>query len=125
MNRSNRKLTTIYLVMFALIFNAVTSSVAYGMAERNGMLLCTSQGYKLVQVENETSPTERVQQHCELCLFPPSDECFEPFIADIDSPFLLAARQTSSANSVLQIAKTRYSYLFAQGRAPPLSISFI
>lgn len=105
--------------MFALIFNAVTSSVVYGV-EQNGVLICTSQGYKWLKVENETSETERAQQHCKLCLFPPSEEHFDDVIANtsVDSSF--SFEQITGFSLEYQVI-SRFAYLVAQGRAPPLN----
>ncbi len=109
--------------MFALIFNAVTSSVAYS---KNGLgqgseIFCTSQGYEWITVETETSVSEQVQQHCELCLFPASENHLDDFILDRSANSIYACAQTSAhRNSSRQII-ARFTFLIAQGRAPPSS----
>lgn len=123
MNRSNRQLATFYLVMFALIFNAISSSAAYAGSAlgKNGVLLCTSIGYKWVNVESDTSSSEQAQQHCKLCLFPPNDESFEPVIAGADLSLLLGDAKGKNTELYHKVLQPRLARLTPQGRAPPVN----
>jgi hypothetical protein len=122
MNRSSRQLATFYLVMFALIFNAISSSAAYAESGsgKNGVLLCTSQGYQWVNVDSDSSSGEQAQQHCKLCLFPPSDDSFEPIIATCDSSLSFDDNGHQAKEQRHTIFKLRFARLTPQGRAPPL-----
>ncbi len=127
MNHSNRQLATFYVVVYALIFNAITSSFVYagsGSGQKS-VLFCTSQGYKWVQVDSDENVSERAQQHCKLCLFPPSDEPFEYLVAGSNSAHSFDAPGVESPGVFPTSFKLRFAYLIAQGRAPPLNTLFI
>ena len=74
MRNPARQLHTIYLVMFALLFNAMTSSAMASSLGENGILLCTSQGYQWVNDEQDGNTVELAQKHCQACLFPHNDD---------------------------------------------------
>jgi len=113
--------------MFALIFNAVTSSVAYsknGLGQ-SGEIFCTSQGYEWIKVDKETSVSEQVQQHCEMCLFPASENNLDDFILDNSASPIFACAQTSAILDSSRPLAAHTAFLVAQGRAPPISTDSI
>ena len=124
MTYSSRKITVTYMVMFALIFNAITSSVAYAgsMSGPGGVLLCTSQGYKWVKVDDQSRSSEQTQQHCKLCLFPSSEDNTNDFIADAKTASPIEIRTRLRLNNWQPLLKNQLADLIAQGRAPPINI---
>lgn len=113
---------TAYIVAIALLFNALfaTSAMAMGAAGSESVLLCTSQGYKWVELDENTASGEG-QKHCELCLFPPLDDSSDALhhttLADV-SPSCDVNRYFVSEYDRF---KHRFQNQLAQGRAPPLS----
>ena len=68
-------LATIYLLTLALLFNAVAPVLAYaGSADSasNKVLLCTSQGYQWVmldeQIDQNSTAPQTSAKHCVLCI---------------------------------------------------------
>ncbi len=123
MNRTSLKLATIQMVMFVLIFNAVTSSVAYAgtVLGQQSTLFCTSQGYKRVDVKSGISVSDQVQQHCKVCLSPSSEDNISDLIANTDSSFVLLANKDQARHTALSFVRPRLAHLIAQGRAPPIN----
>jgi len=108
-------------VMFALIFNAITSTAAYAGVGSNEMLFCTSQGYQWIKVEDQTSSSERAQQHCKLCLFPASEDNVSDADVSTARRSLFIQSVTQSFKNVYPLLKARFAKLIAQGRAPPIN----
>lgn len=115
---------TIYLVIFALIFNAVTSTVAFGANNSSDqVLLCTSSGYKWVSVDNLPESKPNAQQHCKLCLFPANDENHDVFAFLSKTPFIASQSTGQFSLSLYPSIKARFAHFIAQGRAPPFYYS--
>lgn len=121
MNRPAIKISTIYLVIFALIFNAITSTVAFGGTGGgpNEVLLCTSSGYKWVNIDDLPTSEQNTQQHCKLCLFPPSDDNSDDFILPSSTAIKFSLSDNKLSASPNASIKTRFTYLVAHSRAPP------
>jgi len=106
--------------MFALIFNAMTSSAMASSVGQNGMLLCTSQGYQWVNVEQGNNVIEQAQEHCQACLFPHSDDSSADLISS-------AYRNTfpKQVNRILLLADDaavvqQARFTLSPSRAPPI-----
>ena len=120
---STKKTTTIYLVIYALIFNAVTSSMAFGgpgSLGKEGVLFCTSSGYQWVTVDVEPESGSSVKQHCKLCLFPPLDDNFDHILQPQEADIEFTTRRQISLTRSTTPKRAQFIYLLAQGRAPPL-----
>lgn len=121
MKSSASQIKTVYVVIFALLINAISSTGALAALNSGtqSVLLCTSQGYKWVTVDSETPKTSNANQHCKACLFPQNDTNSDDFIG---SEFVCVAKEanqrgTISATDIVVHHRTAYS--LAQGRAPP------
>ena len=120
---STTKTATIYLVIYALIFNAVTSSLAFGgpgSMSKEGVLFCTSLGYQWVTVDVKPESENSIKQHCKLCLYPPVDDGFDSILYPLDSRIEFTARQQLLLSQLVTPRRSQFVYLLAQGRAPPL-----
>jgi len=120
MNHSARRITTIYLVMFALIFNAITSS-SVNASSTNGVLLCTTQGYKWVNVESDDNSKQQTLQHCKICLFPSSDDHFDDLVADSGKILLPSNNSHQTSKTLPRVFRARFAYSIRQIRAPPVN----
>jgi len=122
-NRRPSHTSTTLLVIFVLIFNAVTSNVAFGAADSslNQVLLCTSSGYKWVNIDELPGSKGKAKQHCALCLFPPNDDNdaqLNALLSSVLIDFNVLGQQDLS-NIDAHTLHTRYRHSLAQGRAPP------
>jgi len=119
MNKPTKQLNIIALLMFALIFNAMSSTAMAGIAGENGVLLCTSQGYKWVDVEQSFDKSNKIQKHCQLCLVPQGDSSDDSVLSSSEYLHTLRVTDNVFAFSNVYIKPTHNSYQLAQGRAPP------
>ena len=116
------QIKTVYVVIFALLINAITSTGALAALNSGtqSVLLCTSQGYKWVTVDSETPKTSNANQHCKACLFPQSDTNSDDFIG---SEFVCMAKEANQSGIVSAkdiVVHRQIEYALAQGRAPPI-----
>ena len=119
MNRSAKQLNIVALLMFALIFNAMSSTAMAGVAGENGVLLCTSQGYKWLNVDKSSDKSNKIQKHCQLCLAPQGDTSDDNILfAAVLLKSQFAAHNGLSFSHVY-IRPHHNVYQLAQGRAPP------
>ncbi len=120
MRNPARQLHTIYLVMFALLFNAMTSSAMASSLGENGMLLCTSQGYKWVNVEQDGKTVEQAQEHCQACLFPHNDDSPSDLInsASANTFSKLASNDLLLASDIALLQRDNFALHLS--RAPPV-----
>lgn len=121
MIRPAKHLATIYMLVFALIFNAISSAAAYAgdVANQNRVLLCTSQGYEWVKVGTDSETGQSTQLHCKLCLFPPNDDNASDFIAESYASTIFFNSQPLVPEIAYPLFKTRFAHQLAQSRAPP------
>lgn len=127
MIRPANHLATIYMLVFVLIFNATVSAGANAgdVANQNGVLLCTSQGYEWVDLETDSETGQSTQLHCKLCLFPPNDDNLSDFIVESYASTIFANSQPLVAEIAYPLFKTRFAHQLAQSRAPPLPLLLV
>ena len=120
---SGNKTATIYLLIYALIFNAVSSPMAFGGAGSMGkesVLFCTSAGYQWLSIDAQPESEDSIKQHCKLCLFPPIDDSLDSIIHSPQASAQFAIRKYISLSRLATPKRAQLIYLLAQGRAPPL-----
>ena len=124
MNRPICKFATVQLLLFVLIFNTVTSSLAYGggVLGQKGSLYCTSQGYQWLSVESEANFGEQVDRHCKACLFSYSGDGSDDLVAIVYTSSLSYDSQYQAGETSAPFALKRHAYFNAQGRAPPTTL---
>ncbi|GAA6136826.1 hypothetical protein NBRC116583_05730 [Arenicella sp. 4NH20-0111] len=124
MNLSAFQSKTIYVVIFALILNAITSTGAFAAANSGSqsVLLCTSQGYQWVEVESDSVGTQQPSQHCKLCLFPPSDDAFDKYLTSHPYNDVTLEESKLKQAATTTVVLSTFAYFLAQGRAPPIRV---
>jgi hypothetical protein len=124
MIRPATHLATIYMLVFALIFNAMTSASVYAsdIANQSRVLFCTSQGYEWVNVETDSETGQSTQLHCKLCLFPPNDDNVSDFIVESYASTIFANSQPLADEIAHPLFKIRFAHQLAQSRAPPIPL---
>jgi len=113
-NSSLKKLVS-RILLAAILINAI-GSVSAGVTNKS-VLLCTSQGYKWVNVEDDNNTTHQIAG-CELCITSSNDDLENCIDTDSMLSVLSVISQTHKAvgfDSETTISK----YFIAQGRAPP------
>jgi len=118
---STHQIKTVYVVIFALLINAITSTGAFAALSSDGqmVLLCTSQGYEWVKVDSDTSNSLDTTQHCKLCLFPQSDNSVDGLVSAHSFISYDALHNQQSVFGEQSFLATQDYYFLAQGRAPP------
>lgn len=109
-----------YLLLLAFICNALTPAFAGQLNSTNKVLLCTSQGFEWVELEQAQLGSEPVEQHCVYCTAP-NDDPVPDQLDLVDAIQFYAQSQQVYPASLTTAALQQQLAFFTDSRAPPPS----
>jgi len=124
MTRALKQKLQVYMIFAAFLINAASAVYASPLSERglNQVLLCTSQGYQWVSIDDDTTE-HRTSTHCPLCLAPSDSDNENGLLSPNTTRLFSLFLSTATFRADLSFYNKLTPYFLAQGRAPPFKLS--
>lgn len=118
--RGGLNLYVLRLLVQAFLYNSLAPALAGQLEDDNRVLLCTSQGYKWVSLDVQSTETSRSDVRCALCLVPDDNA---DLVIDEYIPSFTSATVSAKATSISSYIVFGHSpQFFSLSRAPPASL---